>query len=547
MFRDNGVSVRLANDGMWAYLYDESNAKVVGDALDEIPEEGEETATVLELARRGVLVKCELRDEAPLDWEVAVGEPLSAVEKKVAKWMRLVRVPLDLPSGALVVATDATRTTDGEHAPATIPVSAGKYELALHMVDRDNMTETKYAGYDGPHAVVTLRPWPEKKKYRPRIGAIFYARDHQAANAPDGGPRAPWDGRYELDDGVFRGEVIATSDTLPTWSTQDERRMICNLDERVFTDLAMHRGQRLSVHVAGQTYTVLSLGRWHPMRAEQFLGKRALAALADLHPRLLIGYLSGTRIVGEPSFVARYHEYGISYRWHDYFVVRTITPASEGFQTDDPTFNTIFHVDQGTSVEVGVEPKPFFAIDTSLRDAWTVEDDVLHAKVVSATEAALFLNIDNRPLMKIGFTDGDTLELQIGDTIRTVYDKKYITGRDWIDIMERIKRPPPKAQAARAEELDAIIYDENGQMRPAEELPEGHDLLREMIRMEYHPDDLAAPPLALDFFENKDVDGWTMMTLKSAFWGSFHDPEEIHIDAAPGTPATVKRLGSGEM
>lgn len=519
MYRKGGTEVEVYNEGLTVYLFDESNAEEVSAGLDAALDEGAESETLLGLAREGTLVMYELWQDEPVRVEVAVGEPLSKDEKKPARWMKLVKVPLELPTGRLRVETGASLDAPGEHAPGVVEVEPGTYEATLHRIDRSKMTGRKLEAYAGPETVLTLEPWPDGKSFEP-ADSLIHAGDE---------PRAPWVGKYALEGGVFRGQVIDTS------ATEQERALVVNLDRKAFDALGLARGQRLVVTAAGRDYTVLCHGRLTSIAAEWFLGERKLDSLAELHPRLVLGYLAGTGFAGEPRPAAARR-----YRDYDFFVVRTISPRTEAFTDADDDFNRIFALDPGDPVELRVAGEPFFELDPALQDDWRVEDGQLRARVVSRTDSRLFLNVGTGALKKLGFSDGDTLELDLGGDRRKVFDKRYISGRDWIELMEKELKTPPASNEARAKEIEAELYDEEGRFDPND--PKDAALQRELTKLNYHPDDLAHPPLTLGFMASRDFEEWEMMECRSALYSSYLQPEEIHVDVAEGDEVVVRKL-----
>jgi len=156
MIRADGTRVEIYNEGLTVYLFDEANAAVVRSGLDAAEREGSESATLLALARAGTLVMYELWQDDPVAIEVAVGEPLTAKEKRGVKWMKLVRVPIALPSGRLRIETGATLYAPEENAPGIVEVAPGTYDLALHRIDREKVGDAKLEADDGPETVVTL-------------------------------------------------------------------------------------------------------------------------------------------------------------------------------------------------------------------------------------------------------------------------------------------------------------------------------------------------------------------------------------------------------
>ncbi len=517
MYRDDGERVSVYSEGLTVYLFDEAALETVRDVLETSRTEGAESQTLLDLAASGTLVMYELWQDDPIDVEVALGDPLTAAEKKPAKWMRVVRVPIDLPSGRLRIESggsldDATTTPGG-----VVNVPAGKYELALHRVNWGKMEGRKYQDYDGPGQVLTLRPWPPKKKFKPNAPCIYCGDE----------PRAPWVGQYEIADGVFRGAVISS------WKSDREKRLNINLDVPAYAQLALERGLRLELTTAGRSYVVLCQGRMIPLAAHYLLGDARYAALAELHERLLVGFASSSGIPAEPgpSQIGEYRDY-------DYFVVSTITNETEAYTSKDDDWGRVFELEPGASIELRVLPEPFFVLDRALMDDWRVEDRELHCRVVFCSPTRLYLNADVAALRKAGFQDGDTLQIDLADQRRYVFDRGCLGG-GWFDVLERATLAPLASDVARAEELSAQVYDKNGQIQKGEGW---EDKVVEIHELEIHPEDRANPPLVLGFDESTDFPGSLMMVCQSAFFLGPLSPAAIHIDASQGTPVVIRRI-----
>jgi hypothetical protein len=544
MYRDNGKRVSVYNEGLTVFLYDESNLETVRKGWDTSWYEGAESPTLMALARTGTLVMYELYQDDPIDVEIAVGEPLTAEEKKPAKWTKLNRALIDLPTGKMCIETGATFPYgEDSETGAIVELPPGKYELTLHRVNWAKMEGKKYDDYNGPHEVITLKPWPARKVYNPRFEIIPYG-DMM---------RVPFAGRYEIKDGVFYGEVISSltdeSEGLyPGEPGKKWRRLNFNLDMQAFNALGLKRGMRLELTAAGRKYILLSQGEMIPFIAEQFLGRTNYEALANLHPMLLVGFLSNSSIGVEPApFDTRGR-----YRAYDYFVAGTFSKESDAYKQADDDFNRLFQLQAGAPVQLRVLPEPFFEIDESIKDRWRKEGSDLHCRVVSCNEYYLYLNVGLAALQQIGFEDGDTLELTIGETRRKIFDKTYLNFSQWSDLMEKEMRPIPPEHERRIKEIEQrkkefqnMMFDEHGNRvydLNNEELAEHNAIYAEHERLKYHPEDLKNPPLQLGFEASRDFRGWEIIQCKSALYEFHGAPRDIFINAEPNTPAVLRKV-----
>ena len=199
----------------------------------------------------------------------------------------------------------------------------------------------------------------------------------------------------------------------------------------------------------------------------------------------------------------------------------------------------MFDVEAGDAVELRVIEPELFATSPVKSKAWRIDGDELHAHVVYSTPARLCVDVDVATLDKLGFETGESLEIEINGQRRVVHDKRTMSMPEWDERLEELTKAAPPENEERAEALEDEIYDADGRL--ARSVDGWQEKLREIHRLAYHPDDLACPPLILDFMENPDVPGWYLMTVRSGLWKFPNDPDEIHLAAETNAPVVIRK------
>jgi len=503
MYRNNGVRVDVYNEGLRVMLYDESNLATVKSALAQSEQEGFQSPTLLSLAQSGTLVLFELIQDDPIDAEVALGEPLTAAEMKPAEWLPVKTARIDLPTGKLRVDSFSSFPDGTNQEPgAVVDLPKGKYELMLHRIDLAAMAEKEDDAYDDPEQVITLRPWPAGKKYRPQT-AVLRCGDQRPA---------PWVNKYRIKGGVFNGQVISNR------FDQIHHRLYLNLDMAAFKQLNLQRGMRLELAAAGRTYTLLCQGEMIPAVAASYLGEKEYENLAELHPMLLIGFLVTGFVPVEPPPVRDEHYLG-----YDFFVVSTLSPKSEAFTEADDAFNKLFRLEAGAAVELRVHKNPFIKMLKSREKAWRVEGKDLHCRVLSCSDERLLLNVGYQELRKIGFDRGDAMEMQIGDEHRVIFDASN-RGGSWDGyLIKQLSILEPETPFTKKRPKKTVRKEKGN-------------------RMDFHPYYFKKPPLKLDFMKDPDDRKRSVLLLETAFGFMISRSRQINLDAEVGMPVVLRKM-----
>lgn len=139
--RHTSTLIESYNEGLVVFLYDDANTTRIQQVNPTILEGfGEDDATdpkLADLASAGVLVVFELQGDGDLSIELAVGDPLTAVERAEGGWLLPVqRARLSLPSGTLRIECYNTLqfdpyTEDGE-VGEMIVIEPGDYAVSLY-------------------------------------------------------------------------------------------------------------------------------------------------------------------------------------------------------------------------------------------------------------------------------------------------------------------------------------------------------------------------------------------------------------------------------
>jgi hypothetical protein len=167
----NGLrSPGLFNSGLEVWLYDQASTEAIRDssAFEALYQGDTEQfeARMQPLIEAGRIVAYGMEGDGPIDIEVIVGDPLTAAELALARWMEPQEALLCLPTGKLCVDSNDTLrfNADATDPGAVLEVPPGSYRLTLYRLDWDDMQrEGLFQTYGGAREVVTLTPDPQAR------------------------------------------------------------------------------------------------------------------------------------------------------------------------------------------------------------------------------------------------------------------------------------------------------------------------------------------------------------------------------------------------
>lgn len=374
--------VELKNEGLVVFLYDEKNRELIDQANPAVLHGlgGADPNDDLK-ALAGQLVAYELAQDDDVRVGVGVGEPLTTKEKKGVPWLKAQTALLSLPSGKLCIESyNSLRLggADPDETGARVEVKPGEYTLTLHRVDTEKLEEE----HEGPSEVITLTPVAQLKPP---------ARNKAYLSLGDA-PRAPWVGRYQIEDGLFRGEVIHSKDGA----------FSINLDPAAAKKLGLERGAHLVIECGGAPVHAFFQGDMHPDNWDAIFGSQALTAARAAHPDLQRARLRPAQVQSEKNGPL---PPGVFYR--DYVLLGI-------FRVDQDAPRTPVSAPRGTPVTVRVVAPPFAPPpDRSWVGRCKLEGEIAHAEVIDARPNLIQLNVGEELQKKLKVKKAGAVELSL--------------------------------------------------------------------------------------------------------------------------------------
>jgi hypothetical protein len=161
------MTVEQYNEGLLVHVYDQAHGDAIRKANPSVLEGAMEVDDALTaLAAEGKLVVFELKQDDELRIEVAVGQPLSERELAKARWHKVQKARLNLPSGRLHVeganCFQLCEFHDPDEPFEVLDVPPGDYVLWLYRLDWQALENSGLvspgAAWDGPMHVLALTP-----------------------------------------------------------------------------------------------------------------------------------------------------------------------------------------------------------------------------------------------------------------------------------------------------------------------------------------------------------------------------------------------------
>jgi hypothetical protein len=397
--REKLRELEIENSGPLVFLFDAANRDRIATSGASVLhgfDANSDDHALRALAAEGALVVYELAQDDTVRIAVGVGAPLSAAEKKGRAWRKPQTARLHLPSGRLCVHTydslDAALGTPSAK-EASLPLPPGDYVLTLQRVDVDAVASMA----PGPGEVVTLAPRQEAAKAV--RGAIL---------GYDTRPRAPWDGRFSVSKDEFAGVLV---------KVYGSGSLAVNLNVRAARSMGLVRGEHLELEVAGIRFHAFYHGELNPQQCDAVVEDEYFTASRAAVPDLLRAFMDSASMMDELR--------GPSGFFRGTRLLRLAPFSKEAgtaFMRARPALSAAA---PGTSVYVRRAAQAFAPPpDLSWLGRWRVESGVLHGEVLLSKDSALWLNLDEVALRKLGFAlgKGGALELKIGHETRRVYD-----------------------------------------------------------------------------------------------------------------------------
>jgi hypothetical protein len=269
-FRAEARRFSLYNDGMVVFAYDLGSSERLKEqeASKVLLEDVENRDKRLkEIANEGLIVAYELMQDDSRDIEFAVGLPLTSAEKKNAKWHKVQKARLNVPSGKLRFESFNSLSIGSEDPydeGFTIDVPPGEYVLTLQRVNFEEMDyETEETRV--PMEFICLTPLGEEKPPKPEPFLSWSALV---------GERARWESQWKVKGDTFHGLM----------KTSSMKELVFNFSPAAASKMGVRVGDVLKVEGQDVDIEAIYLGVRTAFGVARVFGKAALDAARSKTP-----------------------------------------------------------------------------------------------------------------------------------------------------------------------------------------------------------------------------------------------------------------------
>lgn len=174
--RPDSLTAQFYNDGLVIFLYDDQSQaaiKAINPSILEGYGNSDINSELFEVAKQGLLVAYELRQDDEMALEVSIGNPLSEQERKtVDVYSHVQRAYLNLPSGNLAIEGYGNLRLSPDFDPneepgALLDVPPGEYIVSIYSIVGRTDEEIKESIKPNYLFVLTplsqAEPLPERK------------------------------------------------------------------------------------------------------------------------------------------------------------------------------------------------------------------------------------------------------------------------------------------------------------------------------------------------------------------------------------------------
>jgi hypothetical protein len=261
--------LRISNDGLVCFLYDERNAEVIARSAAPLLERFDRDLSMDEprlhdLALRGALVAYELYRDEPISVELSVGPAVTSREMRSGSWLAPQSAFIEIPSGCLRV-DSYTSLPFGPRIPSErggeFRVAPGRYVLTLLRFDWYGRRMFSRMFEDPPSEVIRLTPVEGMRlPARPRPMLLYPER-----------PVAGWEGEWQVVEGEFHGQLVGEVGALNS--------VAINLDRDAAARIGLKAGMQIEARAGSHRFTALYAG---DIRIDEILELHGSYTLAEL-------------------------------------------------------------------------------------------------------------------------------------------------------------------------------------------------------------------------------------------------------------------------
>ena len=382
VIRKDAVPVRIYNEGLVVYLYDEGNTERLRELLRKHRLKNDFFSNLQAkkfreiVAREALCVAYTLEQDDPISAEVGTGTPLSESELKLARWHEPQTARLSLPTGRLRIDSPNTMPLDPDppgDPGATVPVKPGDYMLTLYRIDWDEM---RRAGI--------------KKKVPEEF--ILLTPIQQARNVKDNGPIlefAPcqdksWISNFEVKEDHFDGKLYFYGYSEGFW---------LNLQRAAAKKLGISAGSRLRIETERLKIDALLMGNFRCDEFIAFYGKEVIEEKIQAFKEFAFGEWNSME--GREILLFKRHKATrpVIERHLDAWIKARVVVLPEKWQVPDLN-------QQGTASPTG--------------------KDSIQGAVVLATALDAVLNVNESDLQNWNLKHGDPVTIRCGREVRTL-------------------------------------------------------------------------------------------------------------------------------
>jgi hypothetical protein len=386
VIRENAVPVRVYNEGLVVYLYDEGNTERLRELLRKHRLKNDFFSNLQAkkfqevVTREALCVAYTLEQDDPISAEVGTGAPLSTSELQIGRWHEPQTARLSLPTGRLRVDTPNTMPLDADPPDdpgATVPVDPGDYILTLYRIDWDEM---RRAGIKTklPEEFILLTPAQKVKNFKDN-GPILEFTPRQDKS---------WISNFEVQHDHFDGRLYFYGYWEGFW---------LNLQRAAAKKLGLTSGSRLRIETERLKIDALLTGNFRSDEFIAFYGKEEIEKRIESFKEFAFG--EWNKMEGREILQFKRH--------------KAARPVIER------------HLDAWIKARVVVLPERWQIPDLNqFGSASPIGKNAIQGAVIVSTSLDAVLNFKESDLQNWNLQHGDRMTIRCGKEVRTLIFSK---------------------------------------------------------------------------------------------------------------------------
>ena len=325
VIRKNATPVRVYNEALCVYLYDEANTNKLKDLLhkhrlkQDFFNNLQAKAFQKTVRDEALCVAYTLDQDDPVSVEVGLGEPLTESELKIARWHEPQKALLSLPSGRLRIDTPNTMPLDPDppiDPGGVVEVKPGEYLLTLYRIDWGEMRRSGIRK-TVPDEFILLTPSTGKPKEN-FDGPILKFPLKQDKT---------WIQNFEVEEKEIKAKLFFHG----YWEG-----FYVNIEPAAARKIGLQPGHRLRIETERLKFEALYIDRLDSEDYEAFFGKEQITKQLESFKEFAIGGWSKTEGREILQFVRPKSTRAVSERHQDAWIPARVTALPERWPFPDP-------------------------------------------------------------------------------------------------------------------------------------------------------------------------------------------------------------------